>query len=196
MTHWSHPGTSVETAASGAGLWERHNYGPPLLVHGRNLFHAGGMPARVKAWFDGTGLFVGGAMALFVFALLAVLLELQSPEWVFWTGRQVTGTEQGGIITYRWQGQTYSLDAPGYGSAKSVSVWLNPAGPSDGHLNNPIDRVISASLVGVPVLAGVALLGAGLTRKYRWERRQLRQGLPPPGLDPEFADRHLRDLRH
>jgi hypothetical protein len=154
------------------------------------------MPARVKAWFDGAGWFVGGATALFVFALLAVLLELQSPQSVFWTGREVTGTEQDGIITYRWHGQTYSLDAPGYGSAKSVSVWLNPAGPTDGQLNNPIDRVISASLVGVPVLAGVALLGAGLTRKYRWERRQLHQGLPPAGLDPEFADRQLRHLRH
>ena len=154
------------------------------------------MYARVKAWFDGTGWFIGGATALFVFALLAMLLELQSPEAVFWTGREVAGMEQGGIITYHWHGQAYSLDTPGYGSAKSVTVWLNPANPSDGRLNNPIDRIISASLVDVPVLAGVAVLVAGFTRRYRWERRQLRQGLPPVGLDPEFADRHLRDLRH
>jgi len=150
----------------------------------------------VRAWFDGAGWFVGLATALFVFALLAVLLELQSPESVFWTGREVTGTEQGGIITYHWQGQTYSLDGPGYGSAKSVSVWLSPANLSDGRLHNPIDRIISASLVGVPVLGGVGLLIAGFTRRYRWERRQLRQGLLPIGLDPEFADRHLSHLRH
>lgn len=165
-------------------------------MHGRGLAHAGGVHARVKAWFDGVGWFVGLATALFVFALLAMLLELQSPESVFWTGREVTGTEQGGIITYHWQGQTYSLDAPGYGSAKSVTVWLNPANPSDGRLNNPIDRIITVFLVGVPVLAGLGLLVAGFTRRYRWERRQLRQGLPPIGLDPEFSDRHLRDLRH
>lgn len=44
------------------------------------------MLARVRGWFDGAGWFVGLAIALFAFALLAVLLELQSPDLLLWTG--------------------------------------------------------------------------------------------------------------
>jgi len=97
--------------------------------------------AQVRSWFDGTGWFVGLAVTLFVFALLMVLLELQSPDLVLWTGRQVVGTEQGGIVSYRWHGQSYSLDAPGYGSSKAVSVYLDPGNPSNAMIDNVADRV-------------------------------------------------------
>jgi hypothetical protein len=43
------------------------------------------MFARMRRWFDGAGWFVGLAVALFVFALLAVLIGLQSPDSVLWT---------------------------------------------------------------------------------------------------------------
>jgi len=154
------------------------------------------MLARIRGWFDGAGWFPGLAAALFVFALLAVLLELQSSDAVRWTGRHVTGTEIGGIVSYRWHGQTYSLDAQGYGSAKAVGVVLDPADPSNAVIDNMFPRLVEGSLVAVPVAAGVALLVAGLTRRRRWERRQLRTA-PETGrvLDQEFVSRHLRDLR-
>ena len=38
------------------------------------------MLARVRKWFDGAGWYVGGAVVLLVFALLAVLAGLQSPD--------------------------------------------------------------------------------------------------------------------
>jgi hypothetical protein len=38
------------------------------------------MLVRIRGWFDGAGWFPGLAAALFVFALLAVLLELQSSD--------------------------------------------------------------------------------------------------------------------
>ena len=87
------------------------------------------MLARIRGWFDGAGWFPGLAAALFVFALLAVLLELQSSDSVRWTGQSVTGTEIGGIVSYRWDGQTYSLSASGYGSQKAIGVVLDPATP-------------------------------------------------------------------
>ena len=154
------------------------------------------MLARIRGWFDGAGWFPGLAAVLFVFALLAVLLELQSPDAVRWTGHHVTGTEIGGIVSYRWGGQTYSLDAPGYGSAKTIGVVLDPADPSNAVIDNTLPRLVEGSLVAVPVAAGVALLVAGLTRRRRWERRQLRTA-PETGrvLDQEFVSRHLRDLR-
>jgi hypothetical protein len=131
--------------------------------------------ARVRESFDGAGWFVGLAAALFVFALLAVLLELQSPDLVLWTGQRVTGTEQGGIVTYRWHGQQYSLDASGFGSARDVSVYFDPSDPGSGMVDNLPDRILVSSFIGVPVAGGVALLVAGATRKSRHARRQIRR---------------------
>jgi hypothetical protein len=155
------------------------------------------MRSRLAAALDGAGWAVGLAAVLFVFALLVVLLDLQSPDAVLWTGHHVTGTEQGGIVSYRWQGQNYSLDVPGYGSSKAVNVYLDPGNPSDAMVNNLADRAAVASLVGVPLIAGVAVLAIGLTRQRRWRRRQMRQDASPPGggLDPDYVAQYLRKLR-
>jgi hypothetical protein len=130
---------------------------------------------RVHGWFDGAGWYVGLAVVLFVFALLAVLLELQSPDLVLWTGHRVTGTERGGIVTYNWDGQQYSLNATGYGSARDVGVYLDPANPGNAMINNLPDRIVVASFIGVPVAGGLALLVAGATLKPRHTRRKLRR---------------------
>jgi hypothetical protein len=155
------------------------------------------MRSRLAAALDGAGWAVGLAAVLFVFALLVVLLDLQSPDAVLWTGHRVTGTEQGGIVSYRWQGQNYSLDVPGYGSSKAVAVYLNPGNPSNAMVNNLADRAAVGSLVGVPLIAGAGVLAIGLTRKRRWRRRQMRQATPQPGggLDPDFVAEQLRQLR-
>jgi hypothetical protein len=130
--------------------------------------------ARVRKWFDGAGGFVGGAVVLVVFALLAVLLGLQSPDRVLWTGQQVVGTEQGGIVTYSWHGQSYSLDVPGYGSSPAVSVYLNPGDPSQAMVDSTFDRVVAALLVLGPAAGAIVLLVLGGTRNYRWFRRKLK----------------------
>jgi len=155
------------------------------------------MFARMRRMFDGAGWFPGLAAALFVFALLAALLELQSSDAVRWTGQRVTGTEIGGIVSYRWDGQSYSLDAPGYGSAKAVGVTLDPANPSNAVLDNTFLWALEGALVVVPVAAGAALLVVGVTRRRRWERRQVRaEARAGHVLDDDFVSRHLRELRH
>jgi len=155
------------------------------------------MFARMRRMFDGAGWFPGLAAALFVFALLATLLELQSPDAVRWTGQRVTGTEIGGVVSYRWDGQSYSLDGPGYGSAKAVGVTLDPADPSNAVLDNTFLWALEGALVVVPVAAGAALLVVGLTRRRRWERRQVRaEARAGHVLDDDFVSRHLRELRH
>jgi hypothetical protein len=154
------------------------------------------MLARIRRLFDGAGWFPGLAAALFVFALLAVLLELQSSDAVRWTGQRVTGTEIGGIVSYRWDGQTYSLDAQGYGSQKAIGVDLDPADPANAVIDNTFPRMVEGALVAVPVAAGVALLVVGLTRRRRWERRQQRAAARAGQvLDEDFVSRHLRELR-
>jgi len=131
--------------------------------------------ARVRKWFDGAGWFVGAAVVLLVFALLAVLAGLQSSDSVLWTGQQVTGTEQNGLVYYRWQGQSYSLAVPGFGSSKAVSVYFNPGDPSQAVVDNVADRVLAGLLVLGPVAGAVVLLVIGGTRNYRWQRRKLRR---------------------
>jgi hypothetical protein len=131
--------------------------------------------ARVHRWFDGAGWFVGAAVVLLVFALLAVLAGLQSTDSVLWTGHQVTGTEQQGLVYYRWQGQSYSLAVPGSGSSKAVSVYFNPGDPSRAVVDNVFDRVLAGLLVLGPVTGAVVLLVIGGTRNYRWQRRKLKR---------------------
>jgi hypothetical protein len=131
--------------------------------------------ARVPKWFDGAGWFVGAAVVLLVFALLAALAGLQSSDSILWTGQQVTGTEQQGLVYYRWQGQSYSLDVPGFGSSKAVSVYFKPGDPSQAIVESVLDRVLAGLLVLGPVAGAAALLVIGGTRNYRWQRRKLKR---------------------
>ena len=132
---------AVEKAATAAGPARKLPFGggrPHFRLNAAGLHRAGRsilscVLARVRKWFDGAGWFVGGAVVLLVFALLAVLAGLQSPDSMLWTGQQVTGTEQQGLVYYRWQGQSYSLDVPGSGSSKAVSVYFKPGDPSPGN---------------------------------------------------------------
>jgi hypothetical protein len=154
------------------------------------------MRARLGRWFDGLGLFIGPAIALFVLALLVVVLELHTPEILLWTGHRVAGTEQGGIVFYRWQGQNYSLDAPGSRSANAVSVYLDPGDANNAIIDNLADRAFVGFLIGGPVIAGVALIATGVFRRSRSRRRRKRPGLRPviDVLDTDVAARNLRDL--
>ena len=62
--------------------------------------------------------------------------------------------------------------------------------------DNLPDRLFAGLFVGVPVLAGVGVLLAGLTRKRRWARRQGRQAASyGSGLDPDFVARQLQARR-
>jgi len=130
--------------------------------------------ARVRKWYDGSGWFVAGAVVLLAFAVLALLVGLQSPDRVLWTGQEVVGTEHQGIVYYSWHGQSYSLDAPGTGSARAVSVFLDPGDPSQAMTDNVPDRVVAGLLVLGPVVAALVLLVLGGTRNYRWFRRKLK----------------------
>jgi hypothetical protein len=109
------------------------------------------------------------------FALLATLAGLQSSDAMLWTGQQVTGTEQRGLVYYRWQGQTYSLDVSGFGSSKAVSVYFNPGDPSQAVVDNVPDRVLAGLFVLGPAAGAVVLLVIGGTRNYRWQRRKLKR---------------------
>ena len=156
----------------------------------------GPMSRRLRSLLDGAGWSVGLAGVLFALALLAVVMVAQSPEAVLWTGHHAVGTERGGLVLFRWQGHPYAIDVPGYGSAKAVDVYFDPADPAGGMAGNLPDRMITGSLVGLPLLGGLAVLLAGLTRRWRWAQRQRRDTAAfGRGLDPAFVARQLQERR-
>lgn len=131
----------------------------------------GGVFGRVRKWFDGAGWYVGLAAALFIFALLATVVELQTPNAVLWTGQTITGTEKNGLIYYRWHGQAYTADVPGNGNATNVTIYLDPSDPTHATTNSVSDRIEAGLLVAFPAAAGIVILILGGTRNYRWSRR-------------------------
>lgn len=132
--------------------------------------------ARIRGWFEGAGWALAVAGGLFFVALLVALLVAQSGSRLLWTGQAVTGREQGGLVYYQWQGKSYTLDVPGYASAKSVTLYLDPGNPSDAGVDSTTDRVATILGIGLPVLAGMAVLVIGGSRNYRWKRRNAKRG--------------------
>ena len=156
--------------------------------------------ALMRRWlgkiFDGAGWSVGVAAALVLFALLGVGFVAQTPEVVLWTGQHAVGTEQNGLVLFRWQGRDYSVDMPGYGSSQAVSVYFEPGNPTDAMADNIGDRALAILLVAVPLLLAAAVLLAGLTRKRRWARQRSRAASAfGTGLDEDFVARQLQQRR-
>lgn len=161
--------------------------------------HTGFVRNRVRAWFDGAGWLVGIAVALLFFTMLTVLAELQSSDVVLWTGQGVVGREQGGIISYQWKGQSYTINGQGYGSSPAVTVYLDPANPGNAMPDSALGRAMDASLIVGPFGAAMVLLALGPARNYRRARRR-RRGIAPPagyghGLEEEFVSRVLAQRR-
>jgi hypothetical protein len=155
------------------------------------------MRGRLGRMLDGAGWSVGLAAVLFAFALLFLALDFQSPEIVLWTGQRAVGSEQNGLVTFWWHHQAYTATVPGYGSAKAVSVYFPPGDPGDAIAESIPDRLTAVLMVGVPVLAGAAVLAIGLTRKRRWSRRLESSGASQfgSGLDQDFVARKLQERR-
>jgi hypothetical protein len=155
------------------------------------------MRGRLGKVLDGAGWSVGLAAALFAFALLFLALDFQSPQIVLWTGQRAVGTEQNGLVTFYWHHQAYTATTPGSGSAKAMSVYFPPGNPDAAVAESLPDRLTAVALFGVPVLAGLAVLTIGLTRKRRWARRMNRDSASRFGavLHEDFVARQLRERR-
>jgi hypothetical protein len=156
-----------------------------------------GIRGRVRAYSDGLGAYLGVAVALLVFAVLGLLLLLQSPKDVLlWTGTRVVGSEQGGLIYYTWHGESYTLDVPGYGNAPHVVVYVDPSDPTNAERESLFIRVADGALTVLPaaLAAGVVALGVYRRRSTRRQDATRADGFGA-GLDPDFVRRQLEQLR-
>lgn len=120
-----------------------------------------------------------GALALIVGLLvmggLAVLVEAQSPSSIYWDGRRVAATSQGGIIYYSYRGTPYTItDDARPASATSpvpMAVYLRPDDPGDARADSWV-RWLDAACVAVWFAAAVAVVPVAAVRRRRRLQRQ------------------------
>jgi hypothetical protein len=116
---------------------------------------------------------------LLTIGLLALLLELQSPSAVLWTGRPVTGIERGGVVLYPFNGHMYTLidpDQPESGPTRTVLVYVDPGNLSNSRLDKASTRWLDASFVLAPFLVAFLLIALAFIRRFMHARTPQRQG--------------------
>ena len=122
------------------------------------------MRSGLRDWFGHSSTKV--AVALAIVGTLFVLLELQNPSKVYWTGQAVEGTDRGGIIYYEVHGQQYTIDDQRrhFVPEQHVTVYVDPADPSHALLPSP-SRWIDAVVVLVWFVAGLLVLVVSALRR-------------------------------
>jgi hypothetical protein len=143
---------------------------------GGRLFEDGVRPSAVVA-----------ALLVLVGILFLVLLLL-SPSHLYWTGRAVQGTDTGGIVYYKVDGQSYSVDDTGAATAGSTptTVYVDRSDPSNALVQRPTRWIDAASvLVWFAAAAAVAALSA--SRRLRLGRRSAVTDASPGAFGRGFA---------
>lgn len=123
---------------------------------------------RLSTTFDRVGGYGVAAGALLVISVFCLLIELQSPDKVLWTGKQTVGNERDGIIYYGYQGTQYSLDGNNFDNRRGLTVYFDPSNPQDTAMTDSTpDRVVDVvTTIGLFGLS-VVLLTVGLVRRPR-----------------------------
>jgi hypothetical protein len=145
---------------------------------------------------DGLSGYVALAAVLFVFSVLGFLVEIQSSDKVLWTGTKVVGSEQNGIVFYRYRGEQYSLDGSGFTNRARVSVYLDPSNPNNAQTNGPFERVVDLGFTAIPFTLSILVMGVGITRRRFIDRKRVTEVREyGGGLDPEYVEAYLKRMR-
>lgn len=128
--------------------------------------------AAVRNWFGHPSTI--GAIVLVVVGLLFLGMLAQSPTRIYWTGDQVPGTVEGGLVYYRVAGEQYTVDDTGRTPADGtrVTVFVDSGDPTQALLNRPVRWIDAGSVVVWFVAAGVLLGVAALRRSRTADRRR------------------------
>jgi hypothetical protein len=122
----------------------------------------------------GRGVWVA-LVALLVMGCTAILVEVQSPSSIYWTGERISATSEGGIIYYRYGGRDYTINDE-HRDARDVqrvpvAVFVDPDEPTTARADGPA-RWLDAALVSVWFVAAAVLVPFGVVRQRRRRRRQ------------------------
>jgi hypothetical protein len=112
------------------------------------------------------------ATLLLVLGVLCLLVELQSPSLVYWTGERVAGTNDGGIVFYTVGGEPRTLNDPGEPPVRPepAVVYADPDDSSRDLLSGP-GRWADMIFVLAPFAAAGGVLVLGLERRRRFRAR-------------------------
>lgn len=132
----------------------------------------------VKAGMAGGGLYTAGALiAGFIATVFLVAILLSPNGWKWWASVSVHGAEQGGVVSYSYRGQTYSLDDLNSTANGSRIVYLNPAHPNQAALSIQVTQISDSVVTGGPYLVCVCF-GVVAFRRHRTTVR--RNASPDP----------------
>lgn len=140
------------------------------------------------------GLFSGGALIAGAVATIFLVAVLVSPGgWKWWNATSVHGDEQGGVVTYAYRGQTYSIDDVRSMASGPRTVYLDPSNPSDGALSIEVAQVSDSVVVGGLYLVFAVFVAIVVWRHRARVRRDddLHRDRFGDGIDPETVQRIL-----
>ncbi|MDN5796106.1 MAG: hypothetical protein L0H79_10195 [Intrasporangium sp.] len=133
------------------------------------MAHAG---ESIREWLTHPSTIV--AVALLVLGLLVVGLEVQSPNWVYYAGEQVTGTVEGGIVYYTVGGEDYTKDdtrATQSPDGTKVTVYYWADHPETAQLDGPVRWIEGVVMLIWFVAAGLLLVVSAARRSRRARHR-------------------------
>ena len=117
--------------------------------------------------------FLPGVAVLLLVGALSVVLVLEDPASVLWTGIPVHGYSSGGLAYYRYGGVEYTVDNthqdPSVTTRVPTTVYLDRAAPDDtsrARIDGPTRWFIGAFVLVWFVAAG-SLLVVGYARRLR-----------------------------
>lgn len=112
------------------------------------------------------------AVGLVLLGVLCVLVQLQSPSMVCWTGDRLVGSDEGGIIFYTVDGDERTLNDPHEAppQPEPVRVCADPEDASRDRVAG-LAQVFDAAFVLTPFAAAGVVLLLGAVRRRRVRRR-------------------------
>jgi hypothetical protein len=150
---------------------------------------------NLRARLDGNGWLVAVVVVLVAVSLLILHSSLSGPTAVQWTGTKVQGVNKGGIVSFSYAGQTYSIDHSD--SFDSTTVAFRKGDPADtAILVNRYERRVEVAGVVVPWILAAGIVGGTLYRRRRRQGELLAgdDGFGR-GLDPEVVQRLIEKRR-
>lgn len=161
----------------------------------------GTMRRGLRRLFEGTGgLSVAAAGLALVGTFFLIVILISPGSWEWWSGKEVLGSEQNGVVYYSHQGQNYSFDDVNSFRTGPRHIWFDPSNPSKAVLSVTVPQVSDTVLTAGPYLAALMFLAAGFRRRRLNRRRRDDPSFDPffaygEGLDPVTVRRMLEDKR-